>query len=123
MKFRTVLKQKDVYLYYGEDAFPNATEKESTADAYVNSIIIYWGADVECREWGIKSIITQVYDFEFTVYSEDDDYDLDEKLTGTSHVWNSKDFTVVDEFIRTDDSYAITSMEINFKDKTIILNS
>ena len=121
MEFRTVLKNSNIYLFDGENAFPNATEKESTLNAYVDSVIINWSVEFEYREWGIKSIIIYIKDFEFEVKAEDDEEE--EKLCCASHVWNSKDFTVLDEGIRNEDIYSITSMEINFKDKTITLNS
>jgi len=93
-------------------------------DDYSALAVIRWSAEVEAREWGIKSIISIIrsvsIEIEYSYYEIEDielEYPIDD-----SFIITDEGFTVIDDNFRmVSDSLCPSNIEVNFDDKTITI--
>jgi hypothetical protein len=93
-------------------------------DDYSALAVIRWSAEVEAREWGIKSIISIIRSVSIEIeysYYEKEDIEGD-NLIDDSFIITDEGFTVIDDNFRmVSDSLCPSNIEVNFDDKTITI--
>lgn len=119
-QFRTTLKSREI-TFINEDQI-HEYNNESEESLEVNDMIIVWQVEFELREYGIKSAVASVIDFEFTALQEDyTDSDTNETLKGFETTFKNDDSWKVeilgDNF--TFDCMCLGLCDIDFDEGTI----
>lgn len=119
-QFRTVLESKEISFYNEKHILEYNKESDEILD--VTDMVIIWQVEYEVREWGIKSAVASVVDFEISIFQDYyTDPDTNETLKGFEETLkNSDEWKVqIHSDNHTFDCVAISECEIDFLDGTI----